>query len=387
MNPEKHTAEYMKKLESLKLSDSSRTRIANELKSYAQFHAVSESVRVEDSSRSNEQVSSNTNRHASLFSNKYTFMPFAILLAVLVGGGTSFAAQGAIPGDFLYPVKTEINEPVRSAFAVSANAEANLQADIVAQRIAEAEELQSKGRFEGEAAAQLAARIQSSITKADEAMIDSDVEVRIVTVADLTASLSRFNALVGNDTELAISIPAAYSEMSGDTSMSSMLTTREMDIATFRANTEARVQNLNALVERNKSNVSAEVYVSLTAKLEVASELIVDSLNQAEAEARASVTEASELAGEIESQLTTLGTAEIDMQSGAIIEIDFTNVPPTELNIGADGRVEGEGSESDADSNNDSDSDSEIDIEANSNLNLEAAEVDINGAIRSGLGN
>lgn len=39
----------------------------------------------------------------------------AILVAALLGGGTSFAAQGTLPGDLLYPVKVGFNERITEA--------------------------------------------------------------------------------------------------------------------------------------------------------------------------------------------------------------------------------------------------------------------------------
>ncbi len=297
---------------------------------------------------------------------------------MLVGGGTSFAAQGAVPGDFLYSVKTEINEPVRSAFAVGANAEADLQAKLVAERIEEAEELEAEGKLEGKAAAKLATNIQAHVAKADKAMKTSNPEVRMKTASNLNTSLGRFNALVGIDTAFAVAIPAAYSEGSVDSSLSSTLATRVMDVATFRTMTETRVKNLVRVVEKSESELSAEVYVSLTAKLDEATELLVESQTQVEVEARASIDEASELAGEVESKLSTLGTAKIDAQTGAIIEIDFSNIPSLELNIGEDGRVVGEESDFEVDRG-----EIEVDIEDGVDVNLDTVEIDLNGATRS----
>lgn len=43
---------------------------------------------------------------------------FVLLLAVLMGRGTAFAAEGALPGEPLYPIKIYVNEEVRAAFIV-----------------------------------------------------------------------------------------------------------------------------------------------------------------------------------------------------------------------------------------------------------------------------
>src|SRR5262245_19259786 len=44
----------------------------------------------------------------------YTPMPVFAVIAIiaLLGGGTSFAAQGALPGDTLYPIKVNVNEKI-----------------------------------------------------------------------------------------------------------------------------------------------------------------------------------------------------------------------------------------------------------------------------------
>src|SRR3989338_6446139 len=46
-------------------------------------------------------------------------MTIALIIALLIGGGTSFAAEGAVPGDVLYPVKVNINEEIRGVVAFS----------------------------------------------------------------------------------------------------------------------------------------------------------------------------------------------------------------------------------------------------------------------------
>lgn len=43
----------------------------------------------------------------------------AFFLLVLVGGGTSLAAEGSVPGDVLYPVKIRVTEPLRAVLVVS----------------------------------------------------------------------------------------------------------------------------------------------------------------------------------------------------------------------------------------------------------------------------
>lgn len=378
MNKDTHTKEYVQKLESLKLSESSRARMEKSLLEYTQFHSVSQGVRVGADVRSIEQVPQRT----SLFSLKRVYMPFVILLAVMVGGGTSFAAQGTVPGDFLYAVKTEVNEPIRSAFAVGANAEADLQVKIVAERIEEAQELKAEGKLKGEVAAKLAANIQKHVAKAKKANEKSNAAVRSRTNAGLGLAIGKFNTLVEADTALAIGVSEEDSGVSSSAALGTTFAAGEIDLETFRANTQTRVENLIEVLEESEAKISTEVYLALRTKLDQADELVVESQTQAEVASRQSITKAAELAGEVESKLTTLGTAQIDVDTGAIIDIDFSNVPALELNIGANGEAEGSVL---TDEPNEKDGEHEVETDATIEVDSQGIDADTNGALRSGL--
>ncbi len=72
---------------------------------------------------------------------------FALLLSA---GGISYAAEGAIPGDALYPVKVSVNEPVRAALTVSEKKRAEWEAERAGRRLSEAEELARRGALKPE---------------------------------------------------------------------------------------------------------------------------------------------------------------------------------------------------------------------------------------------
>jgi hypothetical protein len=71
----------------------------------------------------------------------------ALLLIVVMGSGTVYAAKGSLPGDPLYTLKISVAEPLEGALAVSPQAKANFQASIVEERMQEAETLASQGRL------------------------------------------------------------------------------------------------------------------------------------------------------------------------------------------------------------------------------------------------
>lgn len=82
-------------------------------------------------------------------------MPVAgiALAVVLSGGGVAFAAEQALPGDALYPVKVGVNEEVRAVLAMSDEAKAEWEAERATRRLDEAARLSARGELDQEALA------------------------------------------------------------------------------------------------------------------------------------------------------------------------------------------------------------------------------------------
>jgi hypothetical protein len=79
----------------------------------------------------------------------FTKMPIFATLALiaLLGGGTSAAAQNAMPGDLLYGVKIDVNEKVAGALNFTSETKVAFQAKLAGQRIDEAVKLASEGKL------------------------------------------------------------------------------------------------------------------------------------------------------------------------------------------------------------------------------------------------
>ena len=61
--------------------------------------------------------------------------------------GISYAAQGSLPGDWLYGVKVNINEPVQGALATSAQAKSDWAITVASTRLQEAATLAAEGKL------------------------------------------------------------------------------------------------------------------------------------------------------------------------------------------------------------------------------------------------
>lgn len=94
------------------------------------------------------------------FLHTRVLVPLAIMLVVFVGAGTTAAAQGALPGDMLYPIKVSVNETVEVALATTPVDKAQVQASLAQRRLEEAEALAAKGTLTAATSAKLAANFE-----------------------------------------------------------------------------------------------------------------------------------------------------------------------------------------------------------------------------------
>jgi hypothetical protein len=111
----------------------------------------------------------------SFFSSHEVRMVMAGLLAfVLVGSGTASAAQGALPGDLLYPIKLSITEKVEAVLAPTVADKATFEMKLAERRIEEAQALAAEGRLDSGVAAELALNFDQHAEKAEK--LASEVE-------------------------------------------------------------------------------------------------------------------------------------------------------------------------------------------------------------------
>src|SRR3989344_5378889 len=75
-----------------------------------------------------------------------------IILAILlaISAGVSYSAESSLPGDVLYPIKTDLNERIQGWLALSAKAESEHQANFAIRRLEEAEQAKAEGKVKAE---------------------------------------------------------------------------------------------------------------------------------------------------------------------------------------------------------------------------------------------
>lgn len=95
----------------------------------------------------------------------FKYVAVIIMLVVVTVSGTSWAAEGAVPGDILYTVKVNVNEAARNILAVSSEAKAEVSVWQAERRLEEAEELAVQGKLDSSKQAELSARFEDHATQ------------------------------------------------------------------------------------------------------------------------------------------------------------------------------------------------------------------------------
>ncbi len=172
------------------LTDSERAAMRNNLSFYMSEHAPRApfSVRMSDALA----------RYASAFDTSslshMRLAPAALSLFLIVGVGTTYAAEQALPGEALYGVKIHINESVLGSFAISHAAQADWNTELVTRRLEEAETLFAEDRLTPVARSQIESQIILTGAKFDESVSElakTEGETAVAAAqSNLEASLS-----------------------------------------------------------------------------------------------------------------------------------------------------------------------------------------------------
>src|SRR3989338_427037 len=114
---------------------------------------------------------------------------FAMLMIMtLAGGGISMAAEGALPGDLLYPVKVNINEEVRSTLTFSEEAVANWEARRAERSLEEAQKLAAKGEVKEEIRIKLEERFEAHADRVEARIEEIQARGNINAAADIASN-------------------------------------------------------------------------------------------------------------------------------------------------------------------------------------------------------
>ncbi|HYC83342.1 MAG TPA: hypothetical protein VEB60_02255 [Candidatus Paceibacterota bacterium] len=159
---------------------------------------------------------------------RYRYVPVALILAITLSGGLSAAAESALPGQTLYPIKTGINEEVVAIVSVKAESKAKWEGKRVTRRIEEAKKLAVDGQLTVEAKETIETKLKEHADKASEKIAEIKEEDKVVAVAVSTEVEA---ALRNGQKEL-----TAVAEETGEATITAMAETASSSAATIAVN-------------------------------------------------------------------------------------------------------------------------------------------------------
>jgi len=104
----------------------------------------------------------------SLIRNKKVLILAFVIALLLMGGGTSYAAQRALPGDILYPIKINVNEKIADLMAVTKEAKVKLNKKIIKTRLGEMDKLISIGKFDKKKEVKIEKDLKNALEKSEK---------------------------------------------------------------------------------------------------------------------------------------------------------------------------------------------------------------------------
>jgi hypothetical protein len=137
--------------------------------------------------------------HLSLFFSPRAIAALLVVAVFASSAGISYAAQSALPGDVLYAIKTNVNEPVQGALATSASAKAAWAIDVAGERVKEAAALAAAGKLSSSTQDALQQNFNDHAQVAADAIsaeASSSPEVGAEAAVSVQAQLDEYNRIL-----------------------------------------------------------------------------------------------------------------------------------------------------------------------------------------------
>lgn len=149
--------QFKKQSDPIHMRVSERNALRERVLSYMEYHPLPAELR--EAKRVSAGIASEPFKTIRL--NSFYLRSFAGVFSVFLIFGVSIIAERSVPGDFLYPVKVQINEEVRSSLSLSPYAKVAWETERLERRITEARLLASEGKLTNEAQEKVAQAVKS----------------------------------------------------------------------------------------------------------------------------------------------------------------------------------------------------------------------------------
>ncbi len=245
----------MRAQENPDLDDTERAELRGKIRAFMAEHPA----RAPFAIRVLDWTDAHATRAGHLFSStRFRFTFSAALLILVVGGGTSYAAQTALPGDALYPVKIGINEKIAAAFATSPEDHVRLDAQLTERRLQEAETLAATGKLSAADGAQIE-------TSLNLATADFDTQVAVL------ATSSESGAAVATDAQSALEATlAAHSQVLAE--ISQAVPKASVSVSQLQASLRENITAMRSVRAKVEDQFAASTSVSVETAAQTSSQ-------------------------------------------------------------------------------------------------------------------
>jgi hypothetical protein len=167
---DKELKDIINKAKEVRLSAEDKAQVRENLVTF--MNKEVESVR-------NDELVRHSNWHPKIWFS-FARIPAMAVLSVFLVTGVSFAAEGSIPGDTLYPVKVNFNEEFQSLIAFSPESKAKFEIKRAERRLEEVGRLALHNKLETHWKGSLEVRLEKQIERASKhvAMLEEKGELR-----------------------------------------------------------------------------------------------------------------------------------------------------------------------------------------------------------------
>ncbi|MBX2866475.1 hypothetical protein KTR10_00730 [Candidatus Kaiserbacteria bacterium] len=183
--------------EKTRLKAAERRMLRDRVLSYMEYHPLPETMR-----EKRTEVPSFNVGEVLAWSQSHTRSLAGAFMAVFVVLVLPFAAEKAVPGDVLYPIKTKINESILASFADSPYEKVAFETELLERRIAEARLLAKEGKLNEETDAKIAETVKghaSAVQEGINELKNSDAEEAAIAEIAFSSTLEVQSAVLSSD--------------------------------------------------------------------------------------------------------------------------------------------------------------------------------------------
>ncbi|MBI2023801.1 hypothetical protein HYT00_00150 [Candidatus Giovannonibacteria bacterium] len=227
----------------------------------------------------------------------------AIILALSVGA--SAGAQNSLPGDFLYPVKINVNEKVEGLVAIGDEADARLAIDLAIRRLEEAETLATNGKLNADTRVKVESGFENETEKAEKKIerlkAKNDINAASEVSSEFESSLSAHKKILleiknsSNKAEVEVESLLGKIEIKVKSASDGRIEL-ESKIETFSGadtksaaegklkSAENKITEVKKFIEGEKVSLGAEALAAADSRIKVAENTVVEGRAKLEAQ-------------------------------------------------------------------------------------------------------